>query len=83
MTQSDKTREKLIASIRKAKAPDTRPETEARAPKAQGPAARARGRPAAARPKTARTRKPRTTDAPEQAPAAPASYALGGLRWPD
>jgi hypothetical protein len=81
MTQSDKTREKLIASIRKTKAPDTRPETEARAPKAQGPAAGAR-RPAA-RPKTTRTRKPRTADAPEQAPAAPASYALGGLRWPD
>jgi hypothetical protein len=95
MTQSDKTREKLIASIRKTKAPEpagepaaAAPKPEAAAPKPETATAPAR-KPAAAQAKKAQPRKAQPRKSPPAEPAnespAPAAdtYSIGGLRWPD
>ena len=95
MTQSDRTREKLIASIRRTKAPESGSEPAAAAPKPEAAAApkpqaaTAPARKPAAQSKKAQPRKAQPRKSPPAEPAnetrAPAAdtYSIGGLRWPD
>lgn len=81
MNQSDKTRDKLVSSIRRTKAEESGETARAASPSKEGGAAPARPGPSSrAKPRPARKK---AAARKSESSRAGGDYALGGLRWPD